>query len=65
MRSPCGPVSGVYGATQIGRMAIKPPGYLTMLAAGEQAHQCWLLEADLYTPARAWAVNGARWTTRP
>lgn len=54
---PCGPVSGVSGTTQIGRIAIQPPGYLTMLAAGEQAHQRWLLESGLHTPARAWAVE--------
>lgn len=51
---PCGPISG---ATQIGRVAVPPPDYLTMLAAGELAHQRWLREAGLYTLARAWAVE--------
>ncbi|MEU3243345.1 hypothetical protein [Streptomyces sp. NPDC006875] len=54
---PCGPTSGVSGDTQIGRVAVPPPDYLTMPAAGELAHQRWLREAGLYTPARAWAVE--------
>lgn len=58
---PCGLVSGISGATRIGRIAIGPADYLRMLAAGEQAHQRWLEDSGLSTPARAWAVErGAR-----
>lgn len=58
---PCGLVTGVSGVTQIGRVAVQLPSYLTMLAAGEQAHQRWLREAGLWTPERQWALErGAR-----
>ena len=57
IQHPCGPVHGVSGVTEIGRMAVPVDGYLTMLAAGEAAHQRWLRESGLHTPARAWAVE--------
>jgi hypothetical protein len=57
VQHPCGPVSGVCGATQTGSLAVPPGDYLTMLAAGELAHQRWLGESGLHTPARAWAVE--------
>lgn len=57
MQHPCGPVHGVSGVTEIGRTAVPVDDYLTMLAAGEAAHQRWLLESGLHTPARAWAVE--------
>ncbi|MFF3578614.1 hypothetical protein [Streptomyces mirabilis] len=54
---PCGPVRGVSGVTEIGRMDVPVDDYLTMLAAGEAAHQRWLRESGLHTLARAWAVE--------
>ncbi|TWF92330.1 hypothetical protein FHX80_12650 [Streptomyces brevispora] len=54
---PCGPVHGVSGVTHTGPMAVHPESYLTMLAAGELAHQRWLRNSGLFTPARAWAVE--------
>ncbi|MFE2314184.1 hypothetical protein ACFXC8_13475 [Streptomyces sp. NPDC059441] len=56
-QQPCGPAAAVSGVTDIGRMAVPVDGYLTMLAAGEAAHQRWLREADLHTADRAWAVE--------
>ncbi|MCX4451595.1 hypothetical protein [Streptomyces sp. NBC_01789] len=56
-QSPCGPVHGVSGVTQIGPMAVHPESCLTMLAAGELAHQRWLRDSGLFTSARAWAVE--------
>lgn len=58
---PRGPISAVSGVTQRSPGSVHPDDYLTMLAAGEVAHQRWLLESGLYTPDRAWAVErGAR-----
>ncbi|MFF7780426.1 hypothetical protein ACFZCG_39190 [Streptomyces tanashiensis] len=54
---PCGPIHGVSGVTQTGPMAVHPDRYLTMLAAGELAHQRWLRDSGLFTPAKAWAVE--------
>ncbi|MFF5039907.1 MULTISPECIES: hypothetical protein [Streptomyces] len=56
-QNPCGSVSGVSGVTGIGRIAVPVDDYLTMLAAGEAAHQRWLRDSGLHTPARAWAVE--------
>ncbi|MFD7057487.1 hypothetical protein ACFWBS_57925 [Streptomyces mirabilis] len=38
-------------------MDVRVDDYLTMLAAGEAAHQRWLRKCGLHTLARAWAVE--------
>ncbi|MEV5205716.1 hypothetical protein [Streptomyces sp. NPDC053720] len=55
--NPCGPVHGVSGVMQTSPNGVHPECYLTMLAAGELAHQHWLGVSGLLTPARAWAVE--------
>ncbi|MFE3206409.1 hypothetical protein [Embleya sp. NPDC059237] len=56
----CGPIVVTDGCTQI-TYEVPKSAYLTMLAAGERAHQRWLLDQGLWTPDRAWAVErGAR-----
>lgn len=57
IQHPCGLVHGVSGVTEIGSMAVPVDEYLTMLASGEAAHQRWLRDSGLHTPARAWAVE--------
>ncbi|MER5432885.1 hypothetical protein [Streptomyces sp. NPDC002588] len=54
---PCDPTAGVSGITGVSRIAVPVGDYLTMLAAGEVAHQRWLRDSGLSTPARAWAVE--------
>ncbi|WP_043463876.1 hypothetical protein [Kitasatospora sp. MBT66] len=56
----CAPVVAVNGCTSV-TYEVPESAYLTMLAAGERAHQRWLINQGLWSPERAWAVErGAR-----